>query len=63
MKKQTFTLIALMAVMAISMVSCTYKGECKCGGVTVEDEYDSKEDYDDAKETCEDLGCEWKKVL
>lgn len=63
MKKQTFIGILSVTGLLLSFASCTYKGECKCGSVTVEGEYDNKDDYKDAKAACELLDCTWKKKL
>lgn len=62
MKKQTLIFSVLVLGLG-SLVSCTYKGECKCGSITVEGEYDTKDDYKDAKAACELLDCEWRKKL
>lgn len=63
MKKQTLTLVALIFGLGLTLASCTYKGECKCGSLSIEDEFDNKEDYDDAKAACELANCEWTKKL
>lgn len=67
MKKQTFTLAALVFGLGITLASCSYKGKCTCdvGGVDVSDEYDfdNKEDYDEARDNCKDLDCTWTDKL
>ena len=63
MRTRNVAMLFLFAGMTSSFYSCTYKGECKCGAFTVENEYDNKDDYDDAKASCELLDCEWKKTL
>jgi len=65
MKKQ-FLLIALfVGGITISMTSCKYRGQCECdlGPVDVStenEEFDNKNDYDNAKDACEDAGCNWQ---
>lgn len=63
MRKQTFKLAMFVLGIGLMTVSCTYKGECKCGSISVEDEYDNKDDYNDAKAACELMDCEWRKKL
>lgn len=63
MKK--FTVLLLGGLMILS-VSCK-KGECTCEvfgqEVTTEYEADDREDYKDAKNDCEDAGCDWSAKL
>jgi|GEM_PF-4272051 len=56
-------MLFLVAATTLSLYSCTYKGECKCGTFSYEDEYENKEAYEDAKAACQLLDCEWKKTL
>ena len=63
MKKQTWILGLMATAASISFFSCSYKGECKCGSITVEGEYDNKDDYNDAKNVCELADCKWKRKL
>lgn len=67
MKRRTLTLAALVFGLGITLASCSYRGECTCkfGSVEVSDVFDldNKEDYNDAKNTCENAGCDWKAKL
>ena len=63
MKAGKVTILMLLAGMTMSFYSCSYKGECKCGSITIDGEYDNKEDYEDAKAACTLSGCDWKKTL
>lgn len=65
MKKQVLFIGVLVGGIMLSMSSCTYRGQCECdlGPVNVstdEQEFDNRKDYRDAKEACEDAGCNWK---
>jgi len=63
MRTRNMAMLFLVAGMISSFYSCSYKGECKCGSIIVEGEYDNKDEYDDAKAACQLLDCDWKKTL
>jgi hypothetical protein len=63
MRTRNIAMLLLFAGMTLSFYSCTYKGECKCGALSFEGEYDDKDAYQDAKATCQLLDCDWKKTL
>lgn len=65
MKKQVLLIALFVGAVTLSMTSCKYRGQCECdfGPVDVsteEQEFDSKHDYDEAKDNCEDAGCNWQ---
>lgn len=60
------SLLLFFAGILLAGTSCK-KGECTCvvfgSEVSAEAKYDTREDYKDAKESCEDAGCDWKAKL
>jgi|GEM_PF-1343048 len=64
MRRQSLIFVMFVSTLLLTFASCTRKARCRCmvNGFEItspEQEYDNKQDFQDAKKACEDNGCDF----